>query len=77
MKKILIISAIFLSLTMPLILFAQNPPHPNGGNAPTTTNAPVGGGAPIGNETYIFLVLAASYLGFKTLKQREVSLVNK
>jgi len=52
--------------TAPLLMFAQNPPHPNGGNAPntgTSTNAPVG--APIADGSYILLVLALAYTGRK------------
>ena len=75
MKKILVISAIVLSLTLPLVMSAQNPPHPNGGQAPTTTtNSPVGGGAPIGNGTYILFVLAVSYLSHKVHKLKRTTL---
>ena len=42
-------------------LFAQNPPHPNGGGAPGGGNTPVGGGAPIDGGLTIMLVLGAAY----------------
>jgi len=42
-------------------LFAQTPPHPNGGGAPGSGNTPVGGGAPIDGGLTIMLVLGAAY----------------
>ena len=43
-------------------MMAQNPPHPNGGNAPNSgTNTPVGGGAPIGGGLIIMIALGAAY----------------
>ena len=62
MKKIIntvIITGFFLA--MPLTMLAQTPPHPNGGNAPGSTNTPVGGGAPIDGGISIMLVLGAAY----------------
>ena len=64
--KILIITA--LMAIAPVIMFAQNPPHPgDGGNPESGTE--VGGtppaGAPIGNGTFILLALAAAYAGRK------------
>ena len=58
--KILVISAFIL--TAPLIMLAQNPPHPNnGGGGPGAGNTPVGGGAPIDGGLSILLVLGAAY----------------
>ena len=48
-------------ITTPLLLLAQAPPHPNGGNAPGTGNGPVGGGAPLGESLFIFIALALLY----------------
>lgn len=52
-------------LAAPVLMFAQNPPHPNGGNAPGSGNTPVGGGAPIDGGISIMLVLGAAYGGRK------------
>jgi hypothetical protein len=57
--KIIVISAFFI--TAPLFILAQNPPHPNGGNAPGGGNTPVGGGAPIDGGLFLMLALAATY----------------
>jgi len=57
--RILIIAAFLL--TAPLLMLAQAPPHPNGGNAPGSGNGPVGGGAPIGSGAVVLVVLAAAY----------------
>lgn len=58
--KILAISA-FLVIA-PIVMFAQQPPHPNnGGTAPTPGNNPVGSGAPIGDGVYILATLAIAY----------------
>ncbi|MEI6900838.1 MAG: hypothetical protein WCL00_13245 [Bacteroidota bacterium] len=67
-KKIILLTAILTIST--LSLFAQNPPHPNGGNNPNpTSNGTVGSngpsGAPIDGGLSIFLVLAAAYAGRK------------
>ena len=63
--KILIITA--LMAIAPVIMFAQQPPHPD--DDPTGTGTTVGGtppaGAPIGNGTFILLALAAAYAGRK------------
>lgn len=71
MKKIITIITIILSLSLPLATLAQ-PPHPNGGNNPGNGNTPVGGtsGAPVGSGTLILTLLAASYAGAKTYKNR-------
>ena len=72
MKKLIIISAIAIGLSLPLITSAQTPPHPGGtgGGAGTT---PVGGtpvGAPIGSGTVILTILAAAYSGKKVYNLR-------
>ena len=61
MRKLrtLIIAALFV--TSPLLMMAQAPPHPNGGNAPGGGNGPVGGGAPVGNGLSIMIALGAAY----------------
>ena len=67
--KILIITA-FMAIA-PVIMLAQNPPHPGDGanGDPTNSGTEVGGtppaGAPIGNGTFILLTLAAAYAGRK------------
>jgi len=74
MKKIVLIAAIALGLSFSSTLTAQNPPHPNGGNAPNaggTTNGPVGGGAPVGNGTFILFALALAYAGRKVYVMRQ------
>ena len=66
--KILIIAAFLIA---PLLMFAQDPPHPGGD--PTVGGTPVGGapaGAPIGNGTFILLTLAAAYAGRKVYVMR-------
>jgi len=57
--RVLIVSAFLM--TAPLILLAQNPPHPNGGVGPGSGNTPVGGGAPIGGGLIIMLALGMGY----------------
>ena len=57
--KLFLIACFFLSLS--LVTQAQNPPHPNGGNAPGGGNTPVGGGAPIDGGMSIMLLLGAAY----------------
>ncbi len=73
MKKLIIISAIAIGLSLPLITSAQTPPHPGGGSAPGGTNTPVGGtpvGAPVGSGTLILTVLAVAYSGRKVYNLR-------
>jgi len=69
MKKAIRIAtlAAFL-LAAPLIMLAQNPPHPNGGGAPGGGNTPVGGGAPIDGGLSIMLILGAAYGSKKAYK---------
>ncbi|GAB4319063.1 MAG: hypothetical protein Kow00127_11210 [Bacteroidales bacterium] len=62
MKRLIkIFSITALGVLFSLAVSAQNPPHPNGGNAPGSGNTPVGGGAPIGNGLVVMLVAAAAY----------------
>ena len=62
MKKALktVVFAAFLC-AIPMVMLAQNPPHPNGGSGPNGGNTPVGGGAPIDGGLSIMLVLGAAY----------------
>ena len=59
--KTLLIAA--LLVTAPMLMLAQTPPHPNGGNAPGGGNTPVGGApsAPIGGGTEILVALGIAY----------------
>jgi hypothetical protein len=57
--RIIIIS--ILLVAAPLLMTAQTPPHPNGGNSPGAGNGPVGGGAPIGNGLAILVAMRAAY----------------
>ncbi len=65
MKKITIILGIVILCLIATAIFAQTPPHPNGGLSPGGSNAPVGGGAPIGGGLGIMLALGAVYGGKK------------
>lgn len=60
MKKIVKLIVILAFVFGPLVMMAQNPPHPNGGNG-TTGGNPVGGGAPIDGGLTIMMVLGAAY----------------
>jgi hypothetical protein len=74
MKKLIITSAIAITLSLPLVLSAQNPPHPNGGSAPSGDENRVGhgpAGAPIGSGTIILTLLAAAYGGRKFYNLRK------
>ena len=61
MKKIIKLTIVLLFTIGPLIMVAQNPPHPNGGNAPGSGNTPVGGGAPIDGGLITMMLLGAAY----------------
>ncbi|OQX80170.1 MAG: hypothetical protein B6D61_02380 [Bacteroidetes bacterium 4484_249] len=67
MKKSTIITGIAILILMAITLCstAQNPPHPNGGSGPGTSNTPVGGGAPLDGGVTIMLILGAAYGGKK------------
>lgn len=66
-------------ISIPLAMFAQGPPHPNGGNAPNpSTNTPVpGGGAPIGGGLVIMMALAAAYGTRKVTQSKRSSKINE
>jgi len=60
-RAIKFITIAMIVLALPLFTLAQNPPHPNGGNDPTTGgNTPVGG-APIGGGLIIMMMMGAAY----------------
>lgn len=65
----------FLFLSIGLMMaatlsFAQNPPHPNGGNDPGAGNTPVGGGAPVGGSFIIMLTLGLGYTAKRVYHMR-------
>jgi len=75
MRTILKITAIsLLFLILPMITFAQSPPHPNGGSGPGIGNTPVGGSAPLSGSLIILLSLAA---GYGTEKVYQIRMDNK
>jgi hypothetical protein len=62
MKKIFRAMIImFLLVTAPLLMVAQQPPHPNNGNTPGPGNGPVGGGAPVGGGLSILIAMGIAY----------------
>jgi hypothetical protein len=60
-RKIRIVLIAAFLVTAPLLMLAQTPPHPNGGNAPSGSNGPVGGGAPVGSGVILLVALGAAY----------------
>jgi hypothetical protein len=61
MKQLIKTLAIVVLITLGTTLMAQNPPHPNGGNDPTSGgNTPVGG-APIGGGLVMMMIMGAAY----------------
>ncbi|MBN1340788.1 MAG: hypothetical protein JXA03_15775 [Bacteroidales bacterium] len=66
--KTLVITAL---ISFPLTILAQNPPHPNGGNAPGSGNTPVGGGSPLGGGLVVLMTLAAGYATRKVFFMRK------
>jgi hypothetical protein len=60
-NRIFKLTAISAMVLLSFGLFAQNPPHPNGGNGPGAGNTPVGGGALIDGGLIIMLLMAAAY----------------
>ena len=70
MKRLIIIATLAIGLSLPLILSAQNPPHPNGGVNPSGDNNRVGAGVPIENGTFILITLALAYAGRKIYVMR-------
>ncbi len=72
MKKLIFIVSLAIGLSLPMVLSAQNPPHPNGnGTPPSGDNNRVGAGAPIGNGVFILLVLGMAYAGRKVYTLRK------
>jgi hypothetical protein len=71
-KKIRFVFIAVIFITAPMLLFAQQPPHPNGGNAPNATNGPVGGGAAIGSSISIMIAMGAAY-GMRRLYQTRIT----
>jgi hypothetical protein len=60
-RKFRIVFIATLLVTAPLLMIAQTPPHPNGGNAPDAGNGPVGGGAPVGSGVLTLTVMGMAY----------------
>ncbi len=60
-NKIIKTAATALMMLLSFGLFAQNPPHPNGGGAPGSGNTPVGGGAPVDGGLSVLMLLGAAY----------------
>jgi len=61
MKQLIKTLAIVALITLGTTLMAQNPPHPNGGNDPTSGgNTPVGG-APIGGGLVMMMIMGVAY----------------
>lgn len=52
---------IILAVLAPVVLQAQTPPHPNGGNDPGSGNTPVGGAAPIDGGITLLIAMAMGY----------------
>lgn len=72
MKRIagkILITALMISV--PVILLAQTPPHPNGGNAPGTGNTPVGGGSPLDGGLVVMMIMGAAYGSKKVFRFRK------
>ena len=44
-----------------LVVQAQQPPHPNGGNTPGAGNGPVGGGATVGSGLSILMAMGLAF----------------
>jgi len=65
----LIVTAFLLAA--PIMMMAQTPPHPNGGNAPGSGNTPVGGASPIDGGFTIMLVLGAAYGTKKVFRMKK------
>jgi hypothetical protein len=70
-KAIRIILVSGALLAVPVIMMAQTPPHPNGGNAPGSGNTPVGGASPIDGGITLMMALGAAYGAKKVFKLRK------
>ena len=73
--KIVLIAAFLI--TSPLLMVAQSPPHPNGGDAPGNGNGPVGGGAPIGSGLVLLVALGAAYGASKIYQIHKEAALNE
>lgn len=60
-KAIKTITIVAFLMTAPLLMLAQNPPHPNGGNNPGSSNVPVGGAAPIDGGLILLIAMGSAY----------------
>jgi hypothetical protein len=77
-RKIRIILVSIFLLTSPLLIFAQIPPHPNGGAAPNSgSNAPVGGGAPIGGGLALLFAMGIAYGASKLYQKKSANSVSE
>jgi hypothetical protein len=71
MKRFIKILVLFIMISLPAIMIAQTPPHPNNGSAPGSGNTPVGGGAPIDGGITLLLTLVGLYGGRKAYQFRK------
>jgi hypothetical protein len=69
-KIIKAVAATAFMVLLSFSLFAQTPPHPNGGGAPGSGNTPVGGGAPLDGGLTILLIMGAAY-GASSLRRTQ------
>ncbi|NOX45584.1 MAG: hypothetical protein GXO89_01225 [Chlorobi bacterium] len=77
MKKIIKYTiAIIAMVLLSFGLFAQSPPHPNGGGGPGSGNAPVGGGAPIDGGLTFLLIMGAAYGSKKLFNKNDNNQTN-
>lgn len=65
--------AVSVMALLSLSMYAQVPPHPNGGGGPGGGNTPVGGGAPIDGGLSFLLILGAAYGLKNKLKIKRLS----
>jgi hypothetical protein len=70
-KAINLLCTALLLLTLTVVTTAQNPPHPNGGNAPGSGNVPVGGGTPLDGGMGTLLLMGVAYAIRKRLAKRK------
>jgi hypothetical protein len=70
MKRFIKILVLFIMISLPAIMIAQTPPHPNNGSAPGSGNTPVGGGAPIDGGITLLLTLAGLYSSRKIYRAK-------
>jgi hypothetical protein len=73
--RIVLIATLFV--TAPLLMLAQTPPHPNGGNAPGSENGPVGGGAPVGSGVILLVAMGAAYGASKLYQMRRETAIKE